>query len=143
MNWIACRLLGVYDEIHSILSNISACFMAGVKQFWYGPGGWWRKAADLCFCIGLAWLIPTFVVGLAAASFVDTTDKLTTAMTAMAAFVALEFIALYCMEVIVLLAVLQFSRLTCRYLFHVRRRENACSTKCSEDFVSDAQWQVA
>lgn len=78
---------------------------------------------DLSVCLAISFIAPLVVIGLAVANFIDHSDTMTAILTALAAYLVLELLALWVMEAVVVLAALQFSRVSNRYLHHVERRK--------------------
>lgn len=138
--WIRDRVAAVNDEILARIKAVWECFRAGLRSFWHGRGGWTRRLFDLTAALCIAILAPPLVIALSAANFVDGTDTMTAVVTALIAYLVLEFLALWFMEILVVLAALQLSRLSNRYLFHVERRKaKRCSTSSSANVSTSAR----
>lgn len=114
---------GIFDEFRDRVQIVTTTFLEGFKTYWNGRGGWIRKILDLIFVTAIAILAPPVAVALAAANFIDGTDTMTAVVTATVAFIALDLLAMFAMEVVIILGAFQFSRVTTRYLEHVSRRK--------------------
>ena len=124
IRWMGSRVGGVWDETRRSISSVWNSFSSGVSGFFRGRGGIPRMIVDVAIATCLAiWVIPLVVIALAAASFIDTADTMTALVTGLLAFLALEVLALWAMEIIVVLAAFQVARLTTRYLHYVELRQ--------------------
>lgn len=120
--WLYNRIAAFWDNIAERLSSIWHTFTQGLQSFFRGEGGILRMACDIGACFLIALASPIMVMGFAAASFVDSTNSVTAICSAILAYFTLEILALWFMELVILLAALQFSRISNRYLYHVKRR---------------------
>jgi hypothetical protein len=110
MKRVLVFLLSCLDEIKRHIISVWLNFIAAVKNWWEGP--WWRKIIDIALAFLIALFLRPVLVGMAAANFIDGSNTFYAAFSITFAFLALEVLALWFLEVVLILAAIQVATIT-------------------------------
>lgn len=120
MKRIIAFILSCWDEFAAHQRRVLRSFLNSVRTWWGGTVA--RRILDLVFGFLIAHLLLPVALGLAAANFMDGSNTLYAMLSLTVWFMILEVVALWVLEIIVLLASFQVSSITRRIGQHYRRR---------------------
>lgn len=120
--------LTTWDEVKLRLLSIFGNAKRHFERAFKGDGGIIRLAFDITLAVLLTAFVPLLAVGIAAANFTDEIDGFGVILSLTAAFVILELVAIFSLEIIAFLVAMQFSRISTRFLQNYKKRRDSENT---------------
>lgn len=108
------------DEIKRHMYAVYCAFQDACANFL--SAGITKKLIDIFLAMAICIASPLVGIGIATANFIDVSDTLTAAISAVVALIALEFLSFWSMELIVILVAFQLSRFTKRVVQNYDKR---------------------